>query len=206
MKTAHIYITAGEDHHEESHRVRILDTLPEIGSDYLNTYAKVFAIEPVSAHYIESDDEAICNGSVYLIRAEHADGKRFEVLVLVPADLTMSVDEFIANLMDNDREGIEHMTVEDAADTLRVMRQNDYKNEIPADLTADELARRWNEIKGTDLWYALLTSPDDDDWGTGTYDRAEALERLQDMRVDYPDAYIAVIRESENPTCIDEIR
>ena len=64
----------------------------------------------------------------------------------------------------------------------------------------------WIERDEDPLWYALMTGPDDDDWGTGTYDRAEALERLQDMRNDYPDAYIAVIREGENPTCIDEIR
>lgn len=56
------------------------------------------------------------------------------------------------------------------------------------------------------LWYALMTGPDDDDWGTGTYDREEAIARLHDMRGDYPDAYIAVIQEGENPTCIDEIR
>lgn len=56
------------------------------------------------------------------------------------------------------------------------------------------------------LWYALMTGPDDDDWGTGTYDREEAIVRLHDKRSDYPDAYIAVIQEGENPTCIDEIR
>ena len=64
----------------------------------------------------------------------------------------------------------------------------------------------WIERDEDPLWYALLTSPDDDDWGTGTYDKEEAIARLQDMRSDYPDACIAVIREGENPTCIDEIR
>lgn len=64
----------------------------------------------------------------------------------------------------------------------------------------------WIERDEDPLWYALMTGPDDDDWGTGTYDREEAIARLHDMRSDYPDAYIAVIQESENPTCIDEIR
>ena len=98
--------------------------------------------------YVESDDESVLNGSVYRIIAEYDNGDRFETLVLVPADMTMTVDEFISNLIDNDWEGIDHMTEEDAEETLRVMRADDYKNEIPSDLTAAELARRWNEIKG----------------------------------------------------------
>lgn len=61
----------------------------------------------------------------------------------------MTTEEFILNLMDNDSENIGHMTEEQAADILDWTRGDDYNNEIPADLTAAELARRWNEIKGT---------------------------------------------------------
>ena len=44
------------------------------------------------------------------------------------------------------------------------------------------------------------------DYYYGTYDREEALERLESMRSDYPDAYIAVIREGADPVCVEEIR
>lgn len=145
MKTAHIYIT--ENRREKSHRIPIIDAMPVPGTKYLDTNARVITVELLNA-YVESDEEAIMNGSVYKTVLERDDGSVFEEIVLVPADMTMSVNEFITNLMDSDWEGIDHMTVEDAAETLRVMRYNDYKNEIPADLTAEELARRWNEIKG----------------------------------------------------------
>ena len=55
-------------------------------------------------------------------------------------------------------------------------------------------------------WFALMTGPDDQDWGTGTHDKEEAIARLREMRADYPDAYIAVIMEGRDPVCVDEIR
>lgn len=55
------------------------------------------------------------------------------------------------------------------------------------------------------IWYALMKDRDDTDWGTGTYDKQEAIETIKSWRQDvYPDAYIAVIDES-GPVCIDEI-
>ena len=57
------------------------------------------------------------------------------------------------------------------------------------------------------IWYALMQDNDDTDWGTGTRNKAEAIERIKSWREDYPDAYIAVIDESGNePICIEEIR
>jgi hypothetical protein len=57
------------------------------------------------------------------------------------------------------------------------------------------------------IWYALMQDRDDTDWGTGTYDKQEAIEKVKAWRQGgYPDAYIAVIDESGNePMCIDEI-
>lgn len=51
-------------------------------------------------------------------------------------------------------------------------------------------------------WYAVMTGPNDDDWGTGSFDRGEA-EKMVVKNLDiYPDGYIAVI---ENDVCVDEI-
>lgn len=61
----------------------------------------------------------------------------------------MTVDEYIQNLMDNDEENITHMTEEQAADILDWTRGDDENHLIPDSLTASELARRWNEIRGT---------------------------------------------------------
>ena len=57
------------------------------------------------------------------------------------------------------------------------------------------------------LWYALMTGNDDTDWGTGTFDKDEAIARIKSWREDYKEAYIAVIDESgSEPMCIEEIR
>lgn len=56
------------------------------------------------------------------------------------------------------------------------------------------------------IWYAIMMDNDDQDWGTGTFDKAEAIQRVKDLRSDYPDAYIAVIDDGHDPVCIEEIR
>lgn len=56
------------------------------------------------------------------------------------------------------------------------------------------------------LWYAVMTDDQDQDWGTGSYDLAEATAKVKSLLDEYPDAYIAVIQEGKNPICIDEIR
>ena len=145
MKTAHIYIQ--NNNREESHLVRIIDAMPIPGHEYLDTHANVVTVELLRA-YIDSSDSTIENGSVYRIMAEDDDGDRFEELVLVPADMTMTAEEFVQTVIDGDREGITHMTEEDAAATLNVFRRDDYDHLIPDDLTAAEFARIWNEIKG----------------------------------------------------------
>lgn len=62
----------------------------------------------------------------------------------------MTAYEFVQNVMENDREGIEKMTVEMAADILGWMREDDEEETIPADLTAEQFAEIWNEMKGID--------------------------------------------------------
>lgn len=60
-------------------------------------------------------------------------------------------------------------------------------------------------------WYAIMYSPDDNDWGSGSFDLSEAKSKVAWLRENgYPDAYIAVIDEGTpdnpaNPICIKEI-
>lgn len=116
--------------------------------------------------------------------------------------------EFVMNVMENDQEGIGMMTTEQAAEILDWMRNDDDNGEIPADLTAEEFAAIWNEIKGHNVWYACMQDQDDTDWGTGSRNKQDAIDMVNSWRQDgYPDAYIAVIDESGNePMCVEEIR
>lgn len=57
------------------------------------------------------------------------------------------VEELVRNVMENDREDIEKMSVEMAADILDWMRGDDEEGKIPNDLTAEEFAEIWNELK-----------------------------------------------------------
>ena len=63
---------------------------------------------------------------------------------------TMTAYELVQNVMENDREGIEKMTVEMADDILGWVREDDEEGAIPADLTAEQFAEIWNEMKGID--------------------------------------------------------
>lgn len=51
------------------------------------------------------------------------------------------------------------------------------------------------------LWYAVLED-NEDDWGTGSTDRDEAIEMLRKQGY----GLIAVISDNGDPACIDEIR
>lgn len=59
----------------------------------------------------------------------------------------MTAYEFVMNVMENDREGIDAMTVEMATDILGWMRGDDEDGVIPADLTAEEFTRIWTKNK-----------------------------------------------------------
>jgi len=51
------------------------------------------------------------------------------------------------------------------------------------------------------FWYAVMRDREDDDWGTGSYD----LEEAKEMCRQYPEGYIAVIKEGADPICVEEI-
>ena len=51
-------------------------------------------------------------------------------------------------------------------------------------------------------WYAVLTDDEDNDWGYGSHDLNEAREMVKK----YPEGYIAVIDETADPVCVEEIR
>ena len=59
----------------------------------------------------------------------------------------MTKEEFVRNLMENDREGIGLMTEDRAAEILDWIRGDDEDNQIPQDLTAVELTEIWNSMK-----------------------------------------------------------
>lgn len=53
------------------------------------------------------------------------------------------------------------------------------------------------------IWYAVMSDPEDNDWGTGSFDYVEALEMVQPFLSD--GGYIAVIDDGDDPICIDTI-
>lgn len=57
------------------------------------------------------------------------------------------------------------------------------------------------------IWYAVMMDNEDNDWGYGSRDLAEAKAMVARLQAQgYGDAYIAVIDEGGDPTCVDEIR
>ena len=60
------------------------------------------------------------------------------------------------------------------------------------------------EQKGLDnmaTWYAIEKDSEDSDWGTGSCSCDEAVAMLREMAADHPHAQIAVISDSDDPTC-----
>lgn len=52
------------------------------------------------------------------------------------------------------------------------------------------------------IWYAVMRDNDDNDWGTGSTRKREALKMAKDSG---PEAYVAVIdTHTNNPVCINE--
>ena len=83
-------------------------------------------------------------------------------------------------------------------------------------MTAEELIRNleamadaMDEEEDEDddpLWYAAMKDADDTDWGTGSHDRAEAIQKARDLRdCGYYDAYVAIISDGPDPVCIGEL-
>lgn len=57
------------------------------------------------------------------------------------------------------------------------------------------------------IWYAVLEDNEDNDWGYGSHDLDEAKKMVEAFKtMGYNKAYIAVIDETADPICIEEIR
>lgn len=58
------------------------------------------------------------------------------------------------------------------------------------------------------IWYAVLRDGEDNDWGTGSTRKRDALKMARQLRRDgYSEAFVAVIDETHTDAfCIDEIR
>lgn len=55
-------------------------------------------------------------------------------------------------------------------------------------------------------WYAVLRDKEDQDCGTGSYDKAEAIKMAENQKEDYPETYIAVIdNQNSDAFCVDTI-
>ena len=53
-------------------------------------------------------------------------------------------------------------------------------------------------------WYAVMKDINDDDWGTGSYNKREAAKMLRKLRKDgYKNSFIEIV--SENKNCYDSI-
>ena len=114
-------------------------------------------------------------------------------------------------------------TIEVARDALYTIRMN--LNDAPVDEECVDKLIAWHTLKNfIDLvekdvnehnnlkrrndmmWYAVMMDKEDNDWGYGSYDQAEAMRMMYDARKnDYPDAYIAVIAEGDDPICVCEL-
>jgi hypothetical protein len=59
-----------------------------------------------------------------------------------------------------------------------------------------------SEYEGPIYWYAVMRDDEDDDWGYGSFDLANAKEMVKK----FPKGYIAVIEEGPDPVCVEKIR
>ena len=91
----------------------------------------------------------------------------------------------------------DYCTEETVIDTAEVERLSE-EWEKPVDELLEQLEEAY--------WYAVMTGPDDTDWGTGSYVFSEAKDKAISYRESgYPDAYIAVISDDDDPICVREI-
>lgn len=49
------------------------------------------------------------------------------------------------------------------------------------------------------IWYAVMRNTEDNDWGYGSYNKREAAKMVRKLRRDgYPEAFIEIVKETEN--------
>ena len=72
--------------------------------------------------------------------------------------------------------------------------------------SAADLITKTDNLVESECWYAVMKDADDTDWGTGSHDRAEAIQKARDLRdCGYDDAYVAIISDGPDPVCIGEL-
>lgn len=116
----------------------------------------------------------------------------------------MTIKELAQNWIENDRTGDyeREITLDEAAIFVGYM-DSDYVSDLDEEITPEKFRDAWNDvIRETMPWYAVQRDTEDD-WGTGSFDRDEAISMAKELREDYPGALVAVIQRD---TCIDEIR
>lgn len=91
-------------------------------------------------------------------------------------------------------------------DTTMEYKANSLSQSLPIDAQKDALPiRDQQEEEEKKMWYAVLINREDD-WGTGSYNKEEAIRMAREQLAEYPDTLIAVIDNStSNPVCVDEI-
>ena len=160
MKTRRIYIN------ETAFDAFVLDAVPVTYTEFDYDHNMIEAVEEVNAEIDPRTLETVLP-TVYRIETSDQDsGARYEYYCVVPFQ-GMTSEEFVQNLIDNDSEDIRHMTEDRAEEILRWARNDDYNNEIPESLTAAEMARIWNEIRGTSnitKRYEAMEDGEDMDW------------------------------------------
>ena len=65
----------------------------------------------------------------------------------------------------------------------------------------EEIDEQVYEAFENPYWYALQTNENDNDWGTGTYIKQEAIQRAREEKY----YRIAVIEEGDDPICVQEL-
>ena len=105
-------------------------------------------------------------------------------------------DEFISFDTENKEEAINQ-----AKGEWELLCDYDRKhNKIEVRAYADDDSSDYDTVEWRP-WYAVLMDADDNDWGTGSHDRDEAMGMAIRMGAER----IAVIEEGDDPICVEEI-
>lgn len=112
----------------------------------------------------------------------------------------MTISEFVKDLWEScsDDSYTKHMDLDTARTDLDNFRRSEFT--MPEDITPEAYMEAWNELVDENtpkLWYAIMKDSDDFDWGTGTYDKDEAIRRVKALLIEYPDATSPLFRKAQ---------